>query len=206
MTKVQLKGLRLLARLYGVQTKFVDSAGRRQEPSPETLLGVLKAMGAPVGGPGDVAEATRARRAELRSRRIEPVHVAWDDATPAATLRLPASSPSRRLDCLLTLEDGDERRWVVAVDDLGRDGFARAEGGPLVGRRLRCQGRCRRAITGSGSSSGPEVLESLVIAAPARAFRGRARPTTSPGGSSARCMRCTGRRAGGRGTSPTSRP
>jgi hypothetical protein len=50
MSKAESKGLRQLARLYGVMPEFQDSSRNWQEAEPETLLGVLRALGAPVRG------------------------------------------------------------------------------------------------------------------------------------------------------------
>jgi 4-alpha-glucanotransferase len=67
-----------LARLYGIQTSYVDMAKQRQEADPETLLLVLRAVGAQMNGFEDVPGALRRRIEELRERRVEPVMIAWD--------------------------------------------------------------------------------------------------------------------------------
>ena len=67
-----------LARLYGIQTSYVDMAKQRQEAHPETLLLVLRAIGAQVNGFEDVPRALRHRIEELQERRVEPVMIAWD--------------------------------------------------------------------------------------------------------------------------------
>ncbi|PYS18958.1 MAG: 4-alpha-glucanotransferase [Acidobacteria bacterium] len=67
-----------LARLYGIQTSYVDMAGQRRKADPEALLLVLGAMGAGVEKIEDVGEALARRKDELRNRVVEPVMVAWD--------------------------------------------------------------------------------------------------------------------------------
>jgi 4-alpha-glucanotransferase len=57
-----LRPLRQLAGLYGVQTGYDDAIGRRQRAEPETLLLILRLLGAPVATPDDVPAAIRARR------------------------------------------------------------------------------------------------------------------------------------------------
>jgi 4-alpha-glucanotransferase len=70
--------LNQLARLYGIQTSFIDMAKQRRDADPESLLLVLRAMGAGVERFEDVGEALKRRQAELQKRAVEPVMVAWD--------------------------------------------------------------------------------------------------------------------------------
>ena len=67
-----------LARLYGIETSYVDMAKRHQSADPEALLLALCAMGAGVEKFDDVPEALARRKAELDKRTVEPVMVAWD--------------------------------------------------------------------------------------------------------------------------------
>jgi len=67
-----------LARLYGIQTSYLDMAKQRRQADPESLLLVLGAMGAGVEKIEDVGEALARRKHELRNRVVEPVMVAWD--------------------------------------------------------------------------------------------------------------------------------
>jgi 4-alpha-glucanotransferase len=64
-----------LARLYGIQTSYLDMTKQRRNADPESLRLVLNAMGAAVNGIDDVKRALRRRKEE---RRTEPVVVAWD--------------------------------------------------------------------------------------------------------------------------------
>lgn len=70
--------LSALARLYGIQTSYIDMRKERKEADPEALLLVLRAMGADVNGFVDVPQALARRREELRGRGVEPVVVAWE--------------------------------------------------------------------------------------------------------------------------------
>src|SRR5438093_13503966 len=67
-----------LARLYGIQTSYLDMRKQRREADPEALLLVLRAMGAGVERFEDVRAALARRKEELRKRTVEPVMVAWD--------------------------------------------------------------------------------------------------------------------------------
>jgi 4-alpha-glucanotransferase len=67
-----------LARLYGIQTSYIDMGKQRRQADPEAVLLVLRAMGAGVEGFDDVVAALARRKEELRKRTVEPVMVAWD--------------------------------------------------------------------------------------------------------------------------------
>jgi len=67
-----------LARLYGIQTSYLDMRKERKSADPVSLLLVLRAMGAGVEKFADVPEALGRRKEELRKRTVEPVMVAWN--------------------------------------------------------------------------------------------------------------------------------
>src|SRR5438552_9488510 len=67
-----------LARLYRIQTSYLDMTKEPRKADPEALLLVLRAIGAGVEKFGDVPEALVRRKDELRKRKVEPVMVAWD--------------------------------------------------------------------------------------------------------------------------------
>jgi 4-alpha-glucanotransferase len=72
------KPLFKLARLYGIQTSYIDMVMQRRQADPEALLLVLRAMGAGVERFDDATAALARRKEELRKRAVEPVMVAWD--------------------------------------------------------------------------------------------------------------------------------
>ena len=55
-----MKELLELARLFRIQTSYIDMGKRRQQADPEALLLVLRAMGAGVEKFGDVPAALKA--------------------------------------------------------------------------------------------------------------------------------------------------
>jgi 4-alpha-glucanotransferase len=158
--------LQELATLYGVQPSYYDAFGRHVEAAPESLLPVLSALAEPCEEMADVPEALRERRAELESRLIEPVLVAWDGRLTEIALRLPAGGGS--LACHLDLEGGERRAWTYDLAHLpaaapGMRWLALPEALPPGYHRLEVKlgGRTARA---------------LVIAAPLRAFAGDGMP------------------------------
>jgi 4-alpha-glucanotransferase len=72
------KHLLQLARLYGIQTSYLDMRKQRRDADPEALLLVLRALGAGLDSFGDVPSALSRRKEELRKRTVEPVMVAWN--------------------------------------------------------------------------------------------------------------------------------
>jgi 4-alpha-glucanotransferase len=104
--------LRALARMHGVQTWYMDAAGALQQASTETLIGTLRALGAPLEGPADVGDAIQARAELLRNTVIEPVHVAWDGHLRSIEVRDPDVGTSP-LQIHIYLEDGGVRSWTV---------------------------------------------------------------------------------------------
>ncbi len=127
--------LRRAARQYGILPEYLDVGGRVQQASRETLLGLLRLLGAPMRDPGDAPEAVRAQREAEWSRILEPVLVAWRGKLDAP-LRLPASAVGR-FDARLRLEQGEVWEWSNLLEDLPVAHRQRVEGADYVARRLR---------------------------------------------------------------------
>ncbi|MFL6196183.1 MAG: 4-alpha-glucanotransferase [Thermoanaerobaculia bacterium] len=168
----ELEGLAELARLYGVQTSYHDAMGRYVESRPESLLGVLRALQAPVDSLADVPEALRERRDELARRLLEPVIVAWDGHAPAIELRPGGTGGS--LAYHLDLENGERRAQIAEIASLPE--IAPAEGSAHPGRVLSLAeplpfGYHRLTVETAGRAE-----ETLVISAPTRCFAGDGRP------------------------------
>ena len=106
-----LRLLHQLAHLYGVQTAYYDVNRHRKQASAESLLAVLRSLGAPVACLQDVPSAWRERQQALWQRVIEPVIIAWNGEPPPAEIRLPLHEASAILKCHLHMESGEERRW-----------------------------------------------------------------------------------------------
>jgi 4-alpha-glucanotransferase len=100
------RNLRQLAQLYGVQTSYIDMGSRVIEADPESVLLALSALGSPVRQMDDVPGVLREKKAELQSRGVEPVILAWGGRLSAQSLRLP-----QRTKATLVLEDGKVLSW-----------------------------------------------------------------------------------------------
>ena len=115
-----LAGLHRLAGLMGVATRYRDGLGRDMAASPETLVRVCRAMGAPIGDVGDAEAAVRARTEVADRVLVPPVIVAWDGVIADVPVRDVRGGPIRGE---LTLEDGST---IVAPTDGSTVGFSDA--------------------------------------------------------------------------------
>ncbi len=154
-----------LARLHGVQTSYHDALGHYVEATPESLLGVLRALQAPVDSLDDVADALRERRDELSGRMAEPVVVAWDGHAPSIDLKLAGGAGS--LAWHLDLEGGERRAQVVDLDSLPHS---------EAGRRLSLPEPLPLGYHHLTVEHGGRSAETLVISAPSRCFAGDGKP------------------------------
>ncbi len=162
--------LRELARLYGVETSYDDAMGRHVEASPESLLAVLRALGAPLESEDDVPEALDERRQELAERVIEPVLVAWDGRAPTIVLRF--SSDSGRITCNFDLDGGERWAWEKEISSLPpASPVGRPDGRLLVLPNDLPIGYHHLRVEHEGRSG-----EAMVISAPTRAFEGDGKP------------------------------
>lgn len=111
MLGTQIRLLNRLARAYGIETSFRDYKGCRRHAGPESLLAVLRALGAPVESLGDVSGALREYYLKQWQQCCEPVTVAWEGNTISLKLRLSGVQLEHMAVCRLKLEDGRAFRW-----------------------------------------------------------------------------------------------
>lgn len=175
LSKERLDGpLRQLALLYGVQTAYYDVVShRRRQASPEALLSVLRALGAPLENHGDAGSALRQRRQDLWQRCLEPATVSWDGAPFRVEMRLPASRAGGLARCRLQLETGEVQQWTSNLASLRVLHSAEEAGVRYVVKALRSPqklpcGYHRFTLEWRGN-----IAESLIIAAPLQAYATR---------------------------------
>ena len=190
-----------------MQTRYRDALGRLREPSEESLLRTLLALGADVNGPAGLAGAVHARDAELWGRTMEPVLVAWEGRLPGLMLRLPASARRAATARLtLALEGGPAAEAEVSLDAATHVGEATLGGRTYVAIRLSAE-QVKRAFereSGRLPLGHHRLLveiqgvtaEALVISAPVRCWE-----ETQVGGAAAKrgaALTAAGGLAGGR--------
>lgn len=117
-TRTLSGSLQQLARLYNVQTAYYDVNHCRSQASVESLLAVLKALGAPVASLNDVPLALRERRQSLRRRLLEPVTVAWNGERPVIRACFPAGLADAPVTGRLEMDSGQSSEWKWQAGEL----------------------------------------------------------------------------------------
>jgi 4-alpha-glucanotransferase len=172
----ELSALRRLAQLHHVQTSYIDVYGRRAQASHESLLAVLKALGAGIENSSEARPALQERRRDLWRWHLEPVVVAWDGVMPPVELRLPASQVRGTLEIELALEGGASVTNRVRLEDMQAAARSTIGGDDFVAVRLPVHRLDAAANLPLGYHRltlrcGSRELDSLVIAAPRLAYR-----------------------------------
>ena len=170
MPRHSLHSLRQLAGLYGVQTAYYDTMKRRQHTEPETLLTVLRFLGAPITTYDEVEAALRLRRLTLWQRGIEPVIVAWDGHPTVVELRLPIQYASAVLACRIHTEAGEVRQWDVDLSTASSIRAVDIDGMTYHTKRLTIAEALPLGYHRLTVDIGPQHFEALLIAAPQRAY------------------------------------
>lgn len=163
--------LRQLARAYGIQVDYTDATGQKRDASPEALIAVLRALGAPIEHEGHAARALRERRQAVWRTVLEPVHVVWDGQPAELSLRLPAAKLPGRLSLDIELESGANRRCVLRRDDWIPKSSATLEGVSYTAFRGRLPGPWPDGRHRVRLDTGGHVAESWILSAPRRAER-----------------------------------
>lgn len=159
-----------LARLYNVQTAYYGLHHRRKQASVESLLGVLKVLGAPVNSVNDIPSALRERRQTLHQRMMEPVTVVWNGVPPVIMVRLPSYIADVPGTAQLELESGESFNWKWSAEELPIIENADVEGEHYVTRRITLPkslpwGYHKFVIETKGDSG-----ETMIISAPQKAY------------------------------------
>jgi len=107
--------LQRLSALHGVQASYRNvRTGKTERASGDTLVAVLRALGAPLGAAADAPDALAARNAELAARVLPRTIVAWDGRAADIALALPVAARGRRVECVVEAEDGGTTRWAAS--------------------------------------------------------------------------------------------
>ncbi|HEY3845359.1 MAG TPA: 4-alpha-glucanotransferase [Acidimicrobiales bacterium] len=103
-----------LADLYGVASAFMGSDGRAQRADQDTVLALLRALGAPIERAADAADAVTARRLSDARRITEPVLVHRIGRRGTITVTMPQGTDPRRVQITVALEGGGSRSARLA--------------------------------------------------------------------------------------------
>ncbi len=165
-------GLQRLARLYGVQTAYYGVHHRRKEASAESLLGALKALGAPVASLKDVPAALRERKQALWHKIIEPVTVAWDGKPPDITVNLPGELDDAPASGRLHTESGETNDWKWSAREMPAIESGDIEGKRYIKRKITVPQRLPPGYHKFVLTVKSRTCESMIISAPVRAYAG----------------------------------
>lgn len=168
-----------LAALHGLETSYYDVFGHHVTSPPEAVLGVLRALGAPVEKAGDAAEAIRACSASSAQRFIEPVTVAWDADAAVLPMNESAMPDASTIGCTLELEAGEVSRQSIRVSDLRSVSAIGADGSPQVSRQLTLGGQIPFGFHRVTLELGGATHTCLLIRAPRETYQGH--DAKSPG-------------------------
>src|SRR4030042_5871471 len=136
MNADKIPHLKTLARLYNVQPSYYGMNHLRKQVAAESMLGVLKALGAPVASEDDIASAIRERTLSLRRHLMEPVIVAWNGASPVVKVCLPSKLADAPVTCRLETEAGEQSIWKINASDMPVLASADVEGTRYVTRGI----------------------------------------------------------------------
>jgi 4-alpha-glucanotransferase len=162
-----------LARSHGVQVNYVDMSGQTKLASSSSLLAVLRALGADLSDETQAAAALAERRLAIWRRRVEPVIVAWDGEAATVEVRVPSDLAPTGLACRLLSGSSGIREWAIppAPDDEEDRVIIQGERFAALSVSLPealPTGYHRLTITFDDH----QTTESLVVAAPRRAYQG----------------------------------
>lgn len=166
--------LRRLASLYGIQPSYVSRWGETIDASPESLLAVLRALGA-IDALGQVPKALTDKEQAAWYWQIEPVLVAWDGRLSAIEVRVPEWETDETAGCRLDLENGETLRWQVALREAEVFGGGQGPGMHCEALRFACpfdlpNGYHRLSVEIDGA-----CMTSFVIAAPRVSYQAEPR-------------------------------
>jgi 4-alpha-glucanotransferase len=159
-----------LARLYNIQTAFYGVRHHRHTASPDSLLAVLPALGAPVASLNDVASALRERTQAKREQIIEPVTVAWNGERPIITITLPSDIAGAPWTGRLEQESGASSDWKFQPGDLPVVESGEAEGCRYMVKKLTLPEGLPCGYHKFIFQTKGKTCETMIISAPRRTF------------------------------------
>jgi len=165
-----IEQLHKLARLYGIQLAYYDVEGNRRHASPEALIKVLQAMGAPIEGLNEVPDALAARRDFLYNRFVGPVLVAWEGAPAGVKLRLPHDRADEHIRCHLRTEDGDVRNFIIDLSRISPLTVKEFDGTWYAVKRIFIPGQLPFGYHQLTVEAGSDRYRMMVIASPLTTF------------------------------------
>ena len=162
--------LERLARRYGVLTSYRDGFQNVRKPPPETLVAILRLLGAEIERPDGAWEALSAAERQRWLEFAPPAVAAWQGSPASLMLRLPESEAGGAVRCHLELESGEKKVWERRFEQLRTRSCRVSDGSRFVAKRLPLPGGlplgCHRLRIEAGSRS----AQTTVLAAPKQCY------------------------------------
>lgn len=168
--KAYFRQLHLLAQQSGIQTVYQDVFGKRRQAAPDSILKVLKGLGAPLETEADVPKALEESQLRSWHRVVRPAAVAWEGRLAQIEIRLPASKSSSLLHCRLRLEQGETKEWRVSLLELPKVQKTRVGRTDFVVRSLKLPTRLPFGYHKLMLRIRKQDFETLIISAPQKAY------------------------------------
>src|SRR5437016_6481688 len=168
MSEVPRK-LQHLARMYGVQPSFRDMRQQKREASSESLLAVIRMMGAELETLDDVNRAIERRQRELWERIVEPVVIAWNGEIPPISIRT-RGDLSTAPHVILMMEDGGTEELDTRLARLPVRGRQQIGNAGYIQRELTIVRRLPPGYHHLTLEIGKQCFETLIISAPTQAY------------------------------------
>lgn len=170
MKQADIKPLRELARLHGIQTRYTDMAGRPQPASPEALVAVLQALGIPITRTSEAVSLLRESRLNLFRQSLEPVYVHWRGKTTSLAIQVPARLADATVRWEWRLEDGQTLQQDVSLRDLPGRRSIRLENKSFVLKEWPLPESLPMGYHRGILECGEERFETLVLNAPEKCY------------------------------------
>ncbi|MEW6720908.1 MAG: 4-alpha-glucanotransferase [Thermodesulfobacteriota bacterium] len=132
----EMRELRRLALVRGVQTSYFDIRRTRRIPPPETLLAVLRALGEPLETFRDAPDALQRAEESAWNRFCPPVCAAWDGVPAPLALRVPRAAGDSRARIRISLEEGKKLESGCDLSRLPVAAAGKGAAGDCVEKRV----------------------------------------------------------------------
>lgn len=164
--------LETLARLHDIDISYHDVNGHLNVASDETLVYVLRCLGADAGDGDQVEAALAARRIALAERVLEPVLVVWEGEPPVFVIRVPQSRLAARYRIDTHLEQGTSLGIEGELSTLRPVERFEVDGRVFVDLEVRLPERLPFGYHRVAAEIDGGLHEAVLLAAPQRAHPG----------------------------------
>lgn len=152
-----------------MQPSYEDVLHRTQHASIDSLLAVLRCLGADIDRPEQAASLLTDRLHQRLAAGIEPVHVVWDGEATEMALALPKTAADGNVTCRIETDDGP-RTTSRAVDELPAARRSAVHSRDFVQRRVPLPGGLPSGYFPLFVETSAGTFEACIISAPRRSY------------------------------------